>query len=94
MVNLRSPPGYIQTAAARPARPGDCLPIRYKAMVVWALGHLDAGEHAGLLALIDRAALFHIAELNTLDLANLLWGYAKLGRPLSEAALRIYAVKP
>jgi len=66
---------------------------RELAGTVWALGAIGSVPSHTLLPLLLRRSLERLDTANGMDVANLLWGFARLDCPISEATTDRFAVR-
>ena len=65
--------------------------MRDVAQMTWALGVLEQPEPA-FIAACQHAAGRRMAQASVVDLINLMWGYARLGAPLSGPCMQMHTV--
>ena len=67
--------------------------MRDVAQMTWALGVLQQPEPP-FIAACQHAAGRRMAQASVVDVINLLWGYARLGAPLSGPCMQMHTVTP
>ena len=67
--------------------------MRDVAQMTWALGVLEQPEPA-FIAACQHAAGRRMAQASAVDVINLMWGYARLGMPLSGPCMQMHTVSP
>ena len=66
--------------------------MRDVAQMTWALGVLEQPEPA-FIAACQHAAGRRMAQASVVDVVNLMWGYARLGTPLSAPSMQMHTVR-
>ena len=67
--------------------------MRDVAQMTWALGVLEQPE-LPFIAACQHAAGRRMAQASVVDVINLMWGYARLGVPLSGPCMQMHTVSP
>ena len=67
--------------------------MRDVAQMTWALGVLEQPEPV-FIAACQHAAGRRMAQASVVDVINLMWGYARLGAPLSGPCMQMHTVSP
>ena len=67
--------------------------LREMAGTVWALGAIGSVPSETLLPLLIRRSAERLDAAGGMDLANLLWGFARLDCPISQGTTDRFAVR-